>query len=106
MCQLIPGDELGKVYSLLAGLEAFVPVVASPVFSVIYNNTLDTFIGAVFLVEAGLIALSGIVFVIIFILLRNSYNQVNIPFLLARLCISYLACRDLGKWFIQSDPRD
>ena len=37
--------ELGKVYTLLGCLEAAVPLVASPLLTEIYNNSLQTFPG-------------------------------------------------------------
>merc|ERR1711874_366623 len=64
-------DEIGKVYSLLSSLEAAVPLAAAPLFSEIYNNTMETFIGAVYVVEAGIVGLSGIVFLYVYYLLRN-----------------------------------
>jgi len=78
LSKVTPVAELGKVYSLLAGLEAAVPLAASPLFSVIYNNTLDTFVGCVFLVEAGLVGASTIVFCYIFYLLRTHCQQFNV----------------------------
>jgi len=42
--------ELGKIFSLLASLEALVPLVSAPLFTLIYTTTLDTWSGAVFLV--------------------------------------------------------
>ena len=45
---------------------------SAPLFTCVYNNTLDTFPGAVFLVQAGLLAISCGVFVHIFITLNRS----------------------------------
>jgi hypothetical protein len=55
-------SELGKVFSLLASLEAAVPLFAAPLFTFVYNNTLSSFPGAVFLVQAGLFVLSCFIF--------------------------------------------
>jgi len=64
-------SDLGKIYSLLASLEAAVPLFASPLFTVVYNSTLDIFPGAVFLVQAGIFFVSGIGFSYIYYLLNR-----------------------------------
>ena len=37
--------ELGKIFSLLASLEAAVPLFAAPLFTFVYTNTLETWTG-------------------------------------------------------------
>ena len=71
--------DLGKVYTLLGCLEAAVPLAASPLLTIIYNNTIDTFTGAVYLAEAGfmLVVLTlFIVIIILFSLHQSRYSSV------------------------------
>ena len=64
--------ELGKIFSLLASLEAAVPLFAAPLFSLVYTATLDSWPGAVFAVQAGIFVLSGLGFTYIHRLLRHN----------------------------------
>ena len=43
--------ELGKIFSLLASLEAAVPLFASPLFTFVYTQTLQSWAGSVFMVQ-------------------------------------------------------
>jgi len=65
-------SDLGKIYSLLGSLEAAVPLLAAPLFTVVYNSTLETFPGAVFLVQASIFAVSGLGFSYVFYLLTRT----------------------------------
>jgi PCFT/HCP family folate transporter-like MFS transporter 1/3 len=65
-------SDLGKIYSLLASLEAAVPLFAAPLFTIVYTSTLDTFPGSVFLVQAALFVLAGIGFSYVYFLLTRS----------------------------------
>ncbi|XP_046384244.1 tetracycline resistance protein, class C-like isoform X2 [Ischnura elegans] len=49
-----PQDELGKVFSLTASLEALTPLASSPLYTLLYNKTLHTFPGAYFILSAGI----------------------------------------------------
>jgi len=64
--------DLGKIYSLLASLEAAVPLFASPLFTIVYTSTLETFPGAVFLVQAAIFVVSGMGFSYVYFLLTRS----------------------------------
>ena len=48
---MVVKSELGKIFSMVASLEAAVPLFAAPLFTFVYNHTLDSFPGAVFLVQ-------------------------------------------------------
>lgn len=48
--KLVRSNELGGVFTTIALGEAFSPIVVAPVFTLIYNSTLETFPGAVFIV--------------------------------------------------------
>eukprot|EP00092_Neocalanus_flemingeri_P016667 GFUD01018030.1.p1 GENE.GFUD01018030.1~~GFUD01018030.1.p1 ORF type:complete len:510 (-),score=61.02 GFUD01018030.1:1014-2492(-) len=65
-------SDLGKIYSLLASLEAAVPLFASPLFTIVYTSTLETFPGAVFLVQAAIFIVSGIGFSYVYFLLTRT----------------------------------
>jgi len=64
-------SDLGKIYSLLASLEAAVPLFAAPLFTIVYTSTLDTFPGSVFLVQAALFVVAGLGFSYIYFLLNR-----------------------------------
>ena len=79
LSKTVPEADLGKVYTLLGCLEAAVPLAASPLLTIIYNNTIDTFTGAVYLAEAGfmLVVLTlFIVIIILFSLHQSRYTSV------------------------------
>ncbi|XP_071441290.1 probable peptidoglycan muropeptide transporter SLC46 [Hetaerina americana] len=50
----VPQDELGKVFSLTASLEALTPLASSPLYTLLYNKTLHAFPGAFFILSAGI----------------------------------------------------
>ena len=52
---MVVKSELGKIFSMVASLEAAVPLFAAPLFTFVYNHTLDSFPGAVFLVQVVLV---------------------------------------------------
>ena len=82
-------SELGKIFSVLASLEASVPLFAgsltntqhlhkrppAPLFTFVYNSTLETFPGAVFLVQAGLFVLASAIFVYIYLLITKGADR-------------------------------
>jgi len=72
--------DLGKVYTMLGCLENFIPLVASPFLTFIYNSTLDTFPGAVYIAESGFMFTNLILFSVICILWRLN-NQSRYSFL-------------------------
>ena len=49
-----------------------VPLFASPLFTIVYTSTLETFSGAVFLVQAAIFVVSGIGFSYVYFLLTRS----------------------------------
>ena len=64
--------ELGKIYSLLASLEGAVPLFASPLFTFVYTNTLKSWPGAVFIVQAGIFLLAEVGFLYVYFVLRRA----------------------------------
>jgi len=66
--------ELGKIFSLLASLEAAVPLFAAPLFTFVYTKTLETWPGAVFAVQAGIFLIAAVGFLSVYITLRRNGN--------------------------------
>jgi MFS transporter, PCFT/HCP family, solute carrier family 46, member 3 len=56
----IDKNEVGKVYSFLAVLASLAPVAGNPLFRQLYNATLDTFPGAIFLLYGAILLCSAI----------------------------------------------
>ena len=52
-------DEVGKVFSILAVTAALAPVAGNPIFRQLYNETMDSFPGAIFLLAAGFVWLTA-----------------------------------------------
>ncbi|XP_023327444.1 solute carrier family 46 member 3 isoform X2 [Eurytemora carolleeae] len=69
LSKCVQPSELGKIYSLLASFEAAVPLFASPLFTAVYNSTIDTFPGATFLVLASIFIVSLMLFCYVFFIL-------------------------------------
>jgi len=61
LSKCIDANEVGKVFSILAVIASVAPIGGNPVFRQLYNKTLDTFPGAIFLLFAALLALAGMV---------------------------------------------
>ena len=78
LSKTVPEADLGKVYTLLGCLEAAIPLAASPLLTVIYNNSLDTFPGAVYLAEAGFMLVDLVLFFVVIILFRLHQRRYNI----------------------------
>jgi len=62
-------DEVGKIFSLLACLESASPILAAPLLTYVYNSTLETFPGAVFVLLAAINALNATLLITIWGLL-------------------------------------
>ena len=56
LSKAVAEHDLGKVYTVLGCLENALPLLAAPLLTVLYNSTLDSFPAAVYLAQAGLIA--------------------------------------------------
>ena len=61
--------ELGKIFSLLASLEGAVPLFASPLFTFVYTQTIESWTGAVFIVQAGIFLLAELGFLYVYLVL-------------------------------------
>ena len=74
LSKVAPADELGAIFSLLASLEAAVPLMTSPLMTLVYNSTLTTFPGAIMLLSAGLYVAITINLSIVYLLFKK-YNS-------------------------------
>ena len=54
LSKFIPSSELGKVNSFLACLESVSPLVAAPLYTMVYTHTFEVLPGAFFLLSAAL----------------------------------------------------
>ena len=69
LSKTVPAAELGAVYTVLGCLEAAIPLAASPLLTVIYNSSLASLPGAVYLAEAGFMLLDLGLFLAVLLLL-------------------------------------
>ena len=71
-----PEEDLGKIFSLVSSLEATSPIISSPLLSFVYNSSIETFPGAVYLVQCGFFLIVGIVIAYVFyVQVRNNPVQ-------------------------------
>lgn len=54
--KLVNDDELGIVFGMVCVVNALMPVLATPVYSLVYNATVGVFPGTVFVLLAALCA--------------------------------------------------
>ena len=47
MSKLVPATDLGKIYATMGARENLVPIAVSPGFTILYNNSLDSWPGLV-----------------------------------------------------------
>ena len=68
--KIIPSDELGSVFSMLASLEACVPLMTAPIFTMVYEKTINYFPAAILLISAIMFVFIMIHFLVVFVLVR------------------------------------
>lgn len=72
----IPANELGKMLSVLGIIEALDAIVFPSMYSFVYLHTVETFGGAIFFLSEFFFALTLIMFVIIYIIMRKgNYDE-------------------------------
>ena len=74
---IIPNNEIGKVYSLASSFEAVSGLIASPLYTYIYEKTFIAFAGAFFLITAGVGAISLILTYCVFRMKRTREGLIN-----------------------------
>ena len=70
--KIIPSDELGSVFSMLASLEACVPLMTAPIFTIVYKKTIDYFPAAILMISGMMFVFIMIHFLVVFVLVRMS----------------------------------
>ena len=78
LSKTVPAAELGAVYTVLGCLEAAIPLAASPLLTVIYNSSLASLPGAVYLAEAGFMLLDLGLFLAVLLLLSLHRPYTNL----------------------------
>ncbi|KAK8379478.1 hypothetical protein O3P69_019408 [Scylla paramamosain] len=63
----VPGEELGRIFSVLASFEAVIPLGSGPLYTAVYNGTIRTFPGAVYFLSAALYVVVECIFVWVFV---------------------------------------
>ncbi|XP_067617371.1 solute carrier family 46 member 2 [Eurosta solidaginis] len=72
---IVDGEELSKMYSIFGISEPIGQFIFPPIFSVIYQDTVDSFPGAIFLFGEIFYVPNVIVFVLCYIILRRNKNK-------------------------------
>ncbi|XP_068219406.1 probable peptidoglycan muropeptide transporter SLC46 [Palaemon carinicauda] len=52
LSKIVPDEEIGKVFSMTAAFEAAVPLMSSPLYTLVYNTSIKSFPGAVYLMTS------------------------------------------------------
>ncbi|XP_068214719.1 lysosomal proton-coupled steroid conjugate and bile acid symporter SLC46A3-like [Palaemon carinicauda] len=60
--KLVPPEEVGAIFSLLASWEALVPLFSAPVYTFVYNSTVEAFPGTIYFVSASVTAVSLLIY--------------------------------------------
>ena len=81
LSKIVPKSDLGKVYSMLGCLENIVPLMVSPILTYTYNNTLETFPGAVYAVSACITGIGVCCFAYVSFLVERNPVSYSLQFL-------------------------
>lgn len=74
---VVPGNEIGKVFSIASSFEAVSSLIASPLYTFIYSATFKTFAGAFYLITAGVYAISLILIYCVMRMKRTRESLIN-----------------------------
>ena len=77
MSKCIDSNEVGKVFSMIAIIAALAPIGGNPVFRQLYNKTISTFPGAVFLLFAALLFLACCGNLILYFMRHHMVHEEN-----------------------------
>lgn len=69
---LVERTEIGKIYAVISSLQTLSPLASAPVYTGIYNSTLETYPGAFYIFSAALYFLNFALITIIYVVQRNS----------------------------------
>lgn len=74
---VVPGNEIGKVFSLTSSFEAVSSLIASPLYTYIYSKTFTTFAGAFYLITAGVYVINLVLIVCVMRMKRTRESLIN-----------------------------
>lgn len=77
IANVIPHDEIGKIFSITTSYEALSTFISSPLYTQVYKNTFTTFPGAIFLITAGFNVLNMFIAIYIVYLRRIRESLIN-----------------------------
>ncbi|XP_073847557.1 probable peptidoglycan muropeptide transporter SLC46 [Musca autumnalis] len=74
LTNLLPANELGKIFSFISAIQAFMPFVASPLYTIIYRSTLTSFPGLFNVINANLFIVA-ICFILVILRKKQKYPE-------------------------------
>lgn len=74
--KIVEPDEVGKMCSIIGLAEAIVPVVYTPLYSIVYSKTLDTFPGTFYMLGAAMTVPAFFIFMYMYFLYKRSERDV------------------------------
>ncbi|XP_061389294.1 probable peptidoglycan muropeptide transporter SLC46 [Musca vetustissima] len=74
LTNLLPPNELGKIFSFISAIQAFMPFVASPLYTIIYRSTLTSFPGLFNIINANLFIVA-IGFILVILRKKQKYPE-------------------------------
>merc|ERR1719376_1089742 len=81
MATCVPMSELAKVYSIISTVEQAIPFFVPEMYSSLFKATKDTFIGAVFMMSAGMCVVALALAILIGVMLKGKWlSEVVGPF--------------------------
>ncbi|KAM3963222.1 putative peptidoglycan muropeptide transporter SLC46 [Aphomia sociella] len=73
--KVVNEDSIGRMCSLIGFIDAIIPIVAVPVYTQLWSNTLNTFPGAIYLLGAILTVPDFFVFIALYIMHKREEND-------------------------------
>nr|XP_053632536.1 proton-coupled folate transporter-like isoform X3 [Cherax quadricarinatus] len=73
--KVVPREELGKVFSLLASWESIIPLLSNPLYTFLYNATIKVFPGAMYFLNAIFFINASVIYIWIFSNRRDERSE-------------------------------
>lgn len=74
--KVVDQDSIGRMCSLIGFIDAIIPIVAIPIYTQLWSNTLNTFPGAIYILGAILTVPDFVIFAILFIIYKKEEKDV------------------------------